>query len=126
MATGSNGNGSAEDVLRKSVTQADYNKTPWSGIYHLNFPGIGSAGVDLPAFWSFSRDYALHSTLDRESMWSAAIFLAISKIAAQGYQVDSDIPLRAKRAQDLFVNFDTPRGYVGGLQRHLLNFLLTG
>lgn len=116
----------SQDVLRYSVTRDDYQKTPQSGVYHWIFPALGSAGVDLPAFWSFSRDYVLSSLIYRESMWAAAVSIAISKIVSRGFEVDSDVPLRAKRAQDLFLNFDSGKGYVSGLQKHLMNYLHCG
>lgn len=128
MAPPTNGNGeNATEVLQRSVTREDYNKDPTiGGVYHFVVPALGSGGVDLPGFWSFARDWVLHSTLYRESMWSAAISIAISKVVAQGYDVNSDIPLRAKRGQQLMTGMDSGRGYVSGLQKHLLNFLLTG
>lgn len=116
----------AFDVLRKSVTRDDYNTEPTSGVMHWIIPALGSAAQDLPQFWSFARDQVLASTLYRESMWADAISIAIGKIAARGFDVDSDVPLRTKRAQDLFLNFDSGHGYVSGLQKHLQNFLLTG
>lgn len=124
-------NGSApadtQEILKRSVTAGDYNTSPMNGgVFHWLIPQLGSAQVDLPAFWSFARDQVLWSTLYRESMWAAAVGIAIGKIVSQGYKVDSDITLRAKRAQDLFLHFDSGRGYVSGLQKHLLNYLLTG
>lgn len=124
-----NGNGvptDQQEILRHSVTRDDYNKTPQTGVIRWVFPTPGSGGPDLPNFWSPARDYTLASTLYRESMWADAVSIAIGKIAARGFDVDSDVPLRAKRAQDLFLNFDSGRGYVSGLQKHLQNFLLTG
>lgn len=122
-----NGNGNAADVLEKSVTRSDYNEgAPFAGVYRFIIPALGSASGDLSAFWSPGRDYVLSSTLYREAMWSAAVSIAISKIVAQGYEVESDIPLRAKRGQDLMIHMDGGRGYVSGLQKHLLNYLLTG
>lgn len=116
----------ADDVLKRSVTRDDYNKTPQSGVYHWIIPSLGSAGVDLPAFWSFARDAVLSSLVYRESMWAAAVSIAISKIVSQDFEVNSDVPLRSKRAQDLFLNFDSGRGYVSGLQKHLMNFIHCG
>lgn len=116
----------AQDVIRRSVTKDDFNTSPQSGVFRWILPVAGSADTDLLPFWSFGRDQVLASTLYRESMWADAISITIGKIAARGFDVDSDVPLRAKRAQDLFLNFDSGRGYVSGLQKHLQNFLLTG
>lgn len=121
-----NGSGAtAEEIIRKSVTRADYNDRPYPGVFNFMLPAPLSGGQDLPAFWTPARDWALYSTLFRESMWSAAISIAIAKVAAMGWEVDSEIPLRAKRAQNLFLNFDGGNGYVSGLQKHLQAFSLT-
>lgn len=122
------GNGAdGTEVIQRSVTRRDFNEQATAGaIYHFMIPALGSASApDLPAYWTPARDYQLYSTLYRESMWQAALSIAISKIVAMGFDVDSEIPLRAKRAQALFLNFDGGRGYVSGLQKHLQSFLLT-
>jgi len=121
-----NGGTPPKDVLAKSVTRDDHNDRPYPGVFHFSVPAPLSAAVDLPPFWSIRRDWILYSTLFRESMWQAAISIAISKVVARGYEVESDIPLRAKKAQQLFVNFDLGKGMVSGLQRHLQSYLLTG
>jgi hypothetical protein len=124
-----NGNGvpvDAQEILKKSVTRDDYQSNPTSAVMHWIIPNYTSGDRDLPLFWSYARDVTLASTLYRESMWADAVSIAISKIAARGFDVESDVPLRAKRAQDLFLNFDSGHGYVSGLQKHLQNFLLTG
>lgn len=116
------------DVLRRSVTRDDYNTDPMAGaVFHFTVPALGSDSIpDLPPFWSFARDWVLYSTLYRESVWAAAISIATSKIAAQGFEVKGDVPLRVKRAQQLFLGFDDNKGWVSGLQKHLLSFLVTG
>lgn len=128
-----NGNGSKitapdVDVLRRSVTKDDYNEKPQAGaVYHFTVPAIGSNTIpDLPGFWSFARDWVLYSTIYRESVWSAALSIAISKISARGFDVKSDVPLRRKRAQQLFLSFDDNKGWVSGLQKHLMSYLVTG
>src|SRR3990167_8093103 len=117
-------NGSGAEVLKKSVTASDYNRAPLSGIFHFMLPGSPTA-PDLPAFWSPARDHVLFNTLYRSSMWAAAISLAITKLVAQSFEVESDVPLRAKRAQELFLSLDSNRGWVGGLSKHLQGYLLT-
>jgi len=117
--------GNGTEVLVKSVTAGDYPDSPRSGIFHFTLLGGGSA-PDLPPFWSPSRDFVLYNTLLRESMWASAIGLAITKLASQDFDVESDVPERAKRAQELFLSFDSNKGWVGGLTKHLLAYLLTG
>lgn len=127
MTLPANGNGATpHEVLQRSVTKNDWNDRPYPGAFHFMLPGPMSAAQDLPPFWSIARDWMLYSTLYRESMWSAAISIAISKVVAMGFDIDSEIPLRAKRAQNLFLNMDAGKGYVSGLQKHLQSFCLTG
>ena len=127
-----NGNGKITapdaDVLARSVTRDDYNTEPMAGaVYHFTVPALGSNTIpDLPGFWSFARDWVLYSTLYRESMWGAALSIAISKVTAQGFDIKGNVPLRVKRAQQLFLGFDDNKGWVSGLQKHLLSYLVTG
>lgn len=124
-ANGTASGATAEEVIRKSVTQRDYNPRPYPGVFSFMLPAPLSAAQDLPQFWTPARDWMLYSTLYRESMWQAAIGIAISKVVSMGFEVDSEVPLRAKRAQNLFLNMDAGRGYVSGLSKHLQSFLLT-
>lgn len=124
--TSTNGNGAtAQEILDHSVTKRDWNDKPYPGVFNFMLPAPMSGGLDLPPFWTPVRDWVLYSTLFRESMWSAAISIAISKIVAMGFDVDSEIPIRARRAQSLFLNMDAGKGYVAGLQKHLQAFTLT-
>lgn len=116
------------EVLKKSVTAADYPTTPSSGILHfLVSPSYGQGGnVDLPPFWSAGRDAVLSGTIFRESIWAGALKVAISKRTTKDWTVDSDIPIRAKRAQQLFLDIDGGRGWTYGLSKVLQAFLTTG
>jgi hypothetical protein len=115
------------DVLRRSVTARDYNQNPLSGVLHFWFPqGNWGSAPDLPPFWSAQRDAVLLSTMYRESMWEAALTIAVAKKTTQDWKVDSDVPLRASRSQTLFLEMDSGRGWVSGLERHLQSYLLTG
>src|SRR3990172_11322354 len=119
-------NGSEAQVLKKSVTAAEYNESPMQNVLmHFIQPGVSTA-PDLPGFWSPQRDYVLYSTVYGESMWWAAIYLAITKQVAESFEVDSDIPIRARRSQELFLGMDGGRGWVSGLSRHLQAYLLPG
>src|SRR3989304_623088 len=117
------------DVLNRSVTAGDYPTSPKAGVLHFflsPWPGMGSTAPDLPAFWSMQRDAMLLGTLYRESLWESAVSKAIGKETSKSFKLDSDVPLRAKRAQKLFVSFDSNNGWVGGLAKHLQSYLLTG
>lgn len=115
------------DVLKKSVTKLDYPEDPRAGVLHFFMPtwGLGMA-PDLPPFWSAQRDQVLAGTLYREHIWESAVYIAITKKTSQDWKVDSDVPLRARRAQQLFLELDSGRGWVSGMQRHLQAYLLTG
>lgn len=115
-----------KDIIKQSVTRDDYSQG--GAIWHMILPtSMGASGAsDLAPFWSFGRDWQLYQTLYREGMWASAISLAITKLTSQGFEVESDIPLRARRAQEFFIDFDSERGWVGGLSKHLQAFILTG
>ena len=69
------------EILKKSVTAGDYQKSP-STVLHWIIPNFSSGDRDLPLYWSPQRDIVLKSTFYRESMWADAISIAIGKIAA--------------------------------------------
>lgn len=114
------------DVLKRSVTLDDYVEGAHAGsIMHFMLPAIG-ASPDLPGFWSYARDWMLYSTIYRESMWAAAVYLAVTKQASKSWEVESDIPKRQKDAQQLFLHFNSNRGWVSGISKHLQAYVLTG
>src|SRR3990167_3810397 len=116
------------DVRRKSVTAGDYNTSPEQGVWTIMLEGApGSGDVDLPAFCSHSRDWILYSTLYRESMWAAALSIAVTKLVSQEYDVTGAVPdFRIREAKRLFTGLDGGRGWIGGLSRHLYSYALTG
>jgi len=117
------------DVLSKSVTRDDYPTQPKAGILHFHLPqwsSLGTVAPDLPPFWSMQRDAVLLGTIFREPVWAAAVSKAVNKETAKSWKVESEVDLRAKRAQELFISFDSNRGWVGGMAKHLQSYLLTG
>jgi hypothetical protein len=114
------------ETVKRSVTARDYNKDPRAGVLSFFMPtwGMGVA-PDLPPYWSMQRDAILLGTLYREAMWSAAVAIATAKKTTQDWKVDSDVPLRSQRAQKLFLEMDSGRGWVSGLERHLQSYLLS-
>lgn len=122
---GNSAGATVAEVIAKSVTKRDYNDRPYPGVFSFMLPAPMSAAQDLPAFWTPARDWVLYSTLFRESMWQAALGIAISKVVSMGFEVDSEVPLRARRAQNLFLNMDAGHGFVSGLSKHLQSFSLT-
>jgi hypothetical protein len=124
----SNGNG----VLSQSVTRDDHPNVKQNGmgvgLMRFVVPVFGpTEGSDLPAYWSPQRDVFLRRSIHLESMWSSALSKAITKIAAQGWEVeDSDeSTLRAKRAQQLLLNAEENQGWVQFIGKHLRDFLTT-
>jgi len=88
---------------------------------------------ELPAAerWGYysRRDMTLLDTVYHESMWADAIGIAVSKAAAWGWEIESTIPLRQKRAQSLLLRGTTAgvfRGWVNFVSAHLRSFLLSG
>lgn len=124
----------AADILRKSVTAADHNKNGASGSSVINFflPGAtfdGSLPLPLSPYWSRNRDWQLRATVYQESMWSAAISIAITKMTALSWDVKSAVkgeaPQLTKRAHELLHNADAGKGWTQFLSKQLRDFLTT-
>lgn len=121
------------DIRKHSVTAGDefdyrngggvYFFNIWNGGYRDSFAGLAPTP---PRYWSFERDFALKATMFHEAMWVSAINKAITKIAAQGWQVEDtdDSSRRTDRAQRLMHTADG-KGWVHFISRHLQDFLLT-
>jgi hypothetical protein len=113
------------DVIKKSVTAGDYAESPRAGIFNFLVPlGLNSTGglpPELPAYWSQSRDKVLRSTILHEDFWGGAIAIAITKMSSLAWEVDSEIPLRSKRLQEILLNTN----WVKFIGMHLRDFLTT-
>lgn len=111
------------DLIKNSVTKNDYADTPRGGVINFMIPWYPGVGVGLPPeppqWWSRARDFTLRSTILYEDMWAAAIGIAITKIASSSWEVDSEIPLRARRGQDLINNSDWVKLFAKGLRDYL-------
>lgn len=120
-------------MLKKSVTAGNLAAYVGNGVINVMVPldGWGMWGVDqinlpptLPPYWSYNRDDVLRATVYKEAMWGAAIGIAISKIAAAGWEIQSDVKRRAKYGQDLYLYADGRSvGWVSFLGKHLRSFL---
>lgn len=114
-----------KDVIKKSVTKGDYAEDPRSGIINFMIPYWGDEQSGLPpvppAYWSGARDFVLKQTLLQESMWADAVGIAVTKMASMSWEVTSDVPIRARRAQDLYVRSMD----VKYLSKHLQDYLCT-
>lgn len=97
---------------QRSVKKDDYVK---SGTFNFVFPAFGfynwtnqytALPPALPAYdrYAFAspRDKILLSAHKYEAMWASAVAIATTQMAASGWEVDSDIPLRRKRVHQLY------------------------
>lgn len=122
------------EILRKSATAGDINTYTGRGVVNMVIPfsgwGTSPDRLDLPprlpVYWSYSRDDVLRSTIFKEAMWSAAVGIAVTKIAAKGFEITSDVPLRMKRGRDLILYADGRQvGWVPFISKHLRDYILT-
>lgn len=127
------------DFLRESVTAGDVVSKVENNVIHVMIPfggegaGWGQWGIDQiqlppnpPPYWTFDRDYTLRSTVHKESFWAGAIGIAISKIAAMGFEIKGDVPIRVKRGQEILLYADGRQtGYVNFISKHLRDYLTT-
>lgn len=119
------------DVLKHSVTKNDYSDDGGRTGRVLNYwmpAGLGgliSLPPHPPTYWTQSRDDVLRSTIFYESLWSSAIYIAVTKIAALSWDVKGDVALQLKRCQQLLLQADNGRGWVKFVEKHLRDFLLT-
>lgn len=120
------------ELLKKSVTSGDFTQYERDGVVNLMIPFAGW-GVDrinlpprLPAYWSWTRDDVLRATVFREGFWSAAVGIAISKVAAKGFEVSGEGGRRREHARDLILYADGRQaGWTQFVSKHLRDFLLT-
>lgn len=122
----------------RSVTKDDYLYGKGEVINWIlpHYGGWGMRNNTLPEYlpthdpsnFFNSRDRVLLSTPKHEAQWANALAIATTQIAAWDWAVESDIPLRRKRAQQVLQN-STAGIFVGMvplLTAHLRGFLTTG
>lgn len=116
------------DTLSKSVTKNDYNTQSRSGVMQFFISSYGGLGAmpSLPPFWSHERDLVLAATIYREPVWASAVWKYCTRQIARQWEIKSDVPLRSKKSQELFLDFDGGRGWAAGLFKHLQAYRLTG
>lgn len=120
-----------KEVLNKSVTKDDYLKDGGrsGSVLHFWMPsgagGLISLPPQPPAWWTQGRDDVLRSTVLYESMWASAIYTSITKIAALMWNLKSDVPLQARRSQQLLLQTNEGQGWVKFISKHLRDYLLT-
>lgn len=116
------------DVLEKSVTKNDYTDKNKSGVLQFFIGAYGGLGAmpSLPPFWSHERDLVLMATIYREPVWASAVWKFCTRQIARQWEIKSDVPLRARKAQELFLDLDDGRGWASGIFKHLQSYRLTG
>lgn len=117
------------DIIKRSITRGDIDESQ-GGVLRVMLPYSGNYGLSLmnlppepPGYWSPDRDWVLASTLHKESNWAAAISIATTKMTSLAWEVESDIALRAKRGQELFLHANAGKGWVHFLSQHLTSYL---
>lgn len=126
----SNGTGTSE-VLRNSVTRGDTPATLTGGGVVQIITGwddlalVPVLPIDPPKYWTPTRDRYLRLTVHAESMWSSAIYKALTKFAASGWTVRDaqDSQLRVRRAQEVLHGADNGLGWVPFASKLLRDFL---
>ena len=121
----------------QSVTQDDMA----NGTIRWVFPtfGLGQRGrgfstlpENVPAYtphvYFRARDSVLLSTPFHEGMWADAVNIATTKTAAWDWEVESPIPIRRKRLQNILLQSSAGifNGWVPFITAHLRSFLLAG
>ena len=117
------------EVKLQSVTRDDA-QDYHHGAINFFLPYLSDvAGVNMPLpprpplYWSPKRDAVLRSAIFNESMWAAANHIAITKMTSAAWEVASNVPLRARRVQELLQGADDNAGWVVFLSKHLRDFI---
>lgn len=111
------------EQLARSVKREDFDETGraiW--VFRADYqPAI--APYDLPIDVVLRDDW-LRASVKLESMWASAVAIAGTKVASRSYEVESSVPLRAARAQDLFLGADV-KGWVRFISKLTRDYLTT-
>jgi hypothetical protein len=102
-----NGAGRIEQLIGRegSVAKADYKSAYVGTTLHFTlYPSVLMSShlpEDVATLSDRQRDTILSKTPAYESFWGSANAIAIAKVATRGYEIESDVPLQRKRAQEL-------------------------
>lgn len=75
-------------------------------------PRLPISGSQMFGFWR-ERDRILLDTPRYEAQWASAISIAIAKSASMSWEVDSEVPMRRKRTQEMLLNAGAGMGIYG-------------
>lgn len=118
-------------LLPPSAIKGDTLDYPSSGaVVRLALPWMLSPPTpytDLPRYWSPRRDWFLCATLEKESMWAAAVARTATKFAAHGYVIrdSKDSKLRVSQSQQLLKQAGGGEGWVTFALKVVQDLLLT-
>lgn len=125
-------------LYKRSVQKGDYA----TGTFQFVFPAYGYEGgwlgkytalpPALPAYDRFAfgdrRKQVLLTTPSHEAMWANTVAIATTKAAVWGWEVDSSVPLRRKRAHNLYqvATAGTFVGWIPFIYAQIRSYLLIG
>lgn len=85
-------------------------------VFGLAFPWLLAppSYTDIPRYWSPARDWALVNSVEKESMWAAAVARTATKFAAHGYIVSdsTDSTRKVAASQELLKRANGGEGWV--------------
>lgn len=91
--------------------------------YLMNAPSY----TDLPPYWSQRRDWVLCGSVEKESMWAAAVARTATKFAAHGYLISdsNDSTRKVAASQELLKRANGGEGWVPFALKVIQDLLLT-
>ncbi len=116
---------------KRSVTRADFSDSADPGgiwVWNVLDPGsVQSPATQLPGVGTRARDAMLAATLDLDDLWASAVYKAVSKVAARGYEISDqdDSDRKTEHGKTLVMHFDGTASYRQGMAKVLQDFLLT-
>ena len=116
------------EVIQRSVTAGDYPDNPNGGAFYLalsNYNANRAFPPDLRGLSLRESDFITSASIDHEAIWAGAVAIAITKVSSLSWEIEGDIPLRNRRAQDLMNMADAGRGWVSFISKLLQDFLTT-
>lgn len=117
------------EIIKKSVTAGDYSDSPTGGAFFMAVRNIGYQNNFFPptldGLSQRESDIITSSTVDHEAIWAGAVAIAITKVSALSFEIEGDIPLRNRKAQELLLGGDAGRGWVSLLSKGLQDYSLT-
>ncbi len=103
--------------IAPSAIKGDTLEYPSSGaVFGLAMPWLLTppSYTDLPRYWSPARDWALINSVEKESMWAAAVARTATKFAAHGYVIkdSQDSARKVGSSQELLKKANGGEGWV--------------